>query len=407
MSNTNTAEVLVSRMPEAMERLAKVNRRASKLGVPAIDVKVVSTYGRQEARFPSGHPLHNPMDKVTRNVNVLEYTTAPVVVEGYEPIATLTFQHASPVVYEWPGKEVPASFRDTDRRCNHCETNRMRKQVFVLRHIETDDHIQVGSTCVRDFIGHTADTILQQWKLMQAVLVEDDADARIDFGWARKGDNIYDMASILPITCAVVREHGYVSVKMAEERDILTTRMRVVDQINPLTDMRGRRIRPLIAVTDTDIRQADAILAKVKAIASPANTYQHNIRAIARDGFCTNKELGIAVSMATFTFKREKPVANSGHIGELGERVTLTCKLKFTRPLANEWGTTYLTKWQTDDGNVVTWFASNYPALHACGNYSDVGIGDTVALTGTVKKHGDFQGQKETQVTRCRVGMAK
>ena len=79
---------------------------------------------------------------------------SPSSSKGWEPIATLTFDTTTPMIYEWPEKECPHEYREATTFCQHCNSNRRRNRVFVLRNVESGDHIQVGSTCVRDFIGY-------------------------------------------------------------------------------------------------------------------------------------------------------------------------------------------------------------------------------------------------------------
>jgi uncharacterized OB-fold protein len=47
-----------------------------------------------------------------------------------------------------------------------------------------------------------------------------------------------------------------------------------------------------------------------------------------------------------------------------------------------------------NSGNVLVWFTSSAP---------EVEIGDRVRLTGTVKRHGEYQGVRQTVMTRCKV----
>jgi hypothetical protein len=86
------------------------------------------------------------------------------------------------------------------------------------------------------------------------------------------------------------------------------------------------------------------------------------------------------------------PAGNSAHIGSIKERLTLTVHVFESTVTYSEWGTSYRTKAATAEGNVVMWFAKEEVAL---GDYS---------ITGTVTKHNEYEGVKETYLNRVKVG---
>ncbi len=53
-----------------------------------------------------------------------------------------------------------------------------------------------------------------------------------------------------------------------------------------------------------------------------------------------------------------------------------------------------IVKMRDGDDNVFTWFASGYQNLKR---------GDRVSVRGTIKKHDEYQGTKQTILTRCKV----
>ena len=82
-------------------------------------------------------------------------------------------------------------------------------------------------------------------------------------------------------------------------------------------------------------------------------------------------------------------------LGAEGQKLTVTGTLAAPYRSENEWGTSTLYKLTTADGNVVTWWRSGW---------FDFEAGETVTLTGTVKKLVESEKYgKETQLTRCKV----
>ena len=83
--------------------------------------------------------------------------------------------------------------------------------------------------------------------------------------------------------------------------------------------------------------------------------------------------------------------AASSHVGTVGQRITITAA---TAKLVTSWetlyGTTRLYKFTDNQGNVFVWRASRA-----------IKISDGMAIKGTVKDHSEYNGIKQTVLTRC------
>lgn len=109
--------------------------------------------------------------------------------------------------------------------------------------------------------------------------------------------------------------------------------------------------------------------------------------------------------------------SNSGHIGTVGERLTVTAK--YIRSASWEvnygnkggkgwWGylseqTQYLHTFEDESGNVLVWKTTSPIAREVGDHYIDVNKGETVTVKGTVKEHGEYKGIKQTVLTRCKI----
>ena len=90
------------------------------------------------------------------------------------------------------------------------------------------------------------------------------------------------------------------------------------------------------------------------------------------------------------------PKSNSEYIGEEKERLRdLHVTLVGSRTVESCYGTSILYTFKMGD-NVLTWFCSG------AGLDEDIKNGDTVLLTGTVKKHQIYNGVKQTVLNRCK-----
>jgi len=114
----------------------------------------------------------------------------------------------------------------------------------------------------------------------------------------------------------------------------------------------------------------------------------------------------------------------SEHVGECGEKISVKCRLEERFCFDGAFGCTTVAKFRDDDGNLLVWFASNFPVrgfltVPETIHYNEDGtvswkeksheegiewnIGDDVILSGTVKGHDIYNGEKQTTLTRCKL----
>lgn len=94
---------------------------------------------------------------------------------------------------------------------------------------------------------------------------------------------------------------------------------------------------------------------------------------------------------ATVTAKREESAKRvDAHFGEQGERLTITGTVRFTKGFEGQWGMRTLFAIDTPRGTVTWWATGVYDQMR----------GETVTLTGTVKDHETYQGERRTVLTR-------
>ena len=230
---------------------------------------------------------------------------------------------------------------------------------------------------------------------------KDSEDDFEDWQGGKHGKRIIDLPSLLPYVSAVIQTYGWLSKGKALENGGKPTSARVSDFIF------DRKEDKTVSVNSANIDIANRTLETIKNLSYIPNEYTRNLNVIAKDGFCTVKEFGMAVSMVSFAmnqWEREEKKAEeknntntlpSEWQGNIKERLTLNgLTVKFTKDIASNFGLTVLVKLQDANGNNFAWFASNCP---------DLDKGDVVNLTGTVKAHNEYQGAKETVLTRCKI----
>jgi len=96
--------------------------------------------------------------------------------------------------------------------------------------------------------------------------------------------------------------------------------------------------------------------------------------------------------------------AVSNYVGTVGERITLELTAQFFTSFDGMFGTTYVNRFVDAAGNVVIHKGSvdmRYMGYDAAGNFvASVCPGDKVTVTGTVKAHAEYNGIKQTLLSR-------
>lgn len=98
---------------------------------------------------------------------------------------------------------------------------------------------------------------------------------------------------------------------------------------------------------------------------------------------------------AEFVERNMTPAANtdSQFVGEIKERlrdISAVVVSKFS--FDGSYGTTNVIKFEDTNKNLYTWFTTSY---------QDIAVGDPCLLTGTVKDHKEYKGEKTTVLSRC------
>jgi hypothetical protein len=303
-------------LPTIKDRVAKVNRRAEKLGVEGVSLELGEPYTVTE-RDDHG------VERVTEMVEV-EVVGPVVQLEGWTFLAAI--DHREGLVRTSPTHEVDGIREYADRNtCEHCGTDRARLNTFVLgRSDNLDERIQVGSTCIKDFLGHH----VSLWVFEASADLAADLDAWEDGG----GFDGYSLVDFLSITAGVIRNHGWVS--RGKARESYDERVRATaDEVNSYLTARHEDIRE--ALIPGGVTEADRELAKAAIVwaedLEAENDYLYNVRTVADNGFVTWRSGGIAASIISAyqraegrRIERETEAAEASPVPVTDERIVIT-----------------------------------------------------------------------------------
>jgi len=335
--------------------------------------------------------------------------------EGWTFVAALEHLDGENLVRALPGQILPPEYRTRGPQCDHCKLARRRADTYVVRH-EDGRLVQVGSTCIADFLGSSDAVKIAAYATMLAS-ARGLAEGGESEGFGG-GSGDVALSQYLPFVAWCVREQGWTSRTIAREQGGAAT----ADVAMHFMSCRNKRSCPSCSKMEvqcepTDVDVALAASAEVWAeslsdgeVNASSGDYLHNLRAVARTGIVGFRSAGIAASMVAayeralgVERKRAERAARppSAHVGTVGKReVFSNVVLDFVTGYETQYGYTTVLKFITDAGAVLTWKASN----------TDIARGDVgkrYDVKGTVKKHDEYKGQKQTLLSRCAVEEVK
>ncbi len=311
---------------------------------------------------------------------------------------------------------IPEAYRHATAVCDHCGYVRRRKDTYLVFNADRNEFKQVGTNCLRDFLGganiHEVAAMAEAWFSITEALGDDSGE---DAGWGSYGGGSINNGPVLPMdgfvarSFATVRAFGFLGRGKARELGGDPTANRVLDFLMPSRNlMDSRKWKADLALTTPtpeDVAQAEAALTWVRSWDfenDKLNDYQANLFVACAGETMPIRRAGIVASITVAYLRhieraeelrraREdaKPSVHQGTVGERLRNLVLTIEHIFTSE--SDWGVTHITKMLDASGNVFTWF-DRTDGTHK--------KGDVVRVTGTVKGHTIYREVPQTVLSR-------
>lgn len=378
-----TVQLNADQVAATREKFAKINERAAKRGLAGrlvLTAEPVTVTETNDLGFTTER--HAFECEITGN--------APKYGE-WSFIARLDWdESAGLIVAAAPGAERVNREALREGWCDHCKTVRERKNTYVVRNDADGRQLQVGSTCLKDFLG---------WSASIAWL---DAPAESELGDWCGGSGVHEFSAetVLAVAWAVVKAYGFVPSRM-DGATSDAVRMVLYPGRTRYAREFAEKIRPLAAEATERAQELQAFL--LSDAFNGDSDYVLNLKSLARAEAVNPRYIGILASAPQAwaraqerslvrKAKQDKP---SEWIGAEKDKITFTGVIESLRWLQNDFGSTALYQIRNEEtGAIVKWFATR-PALG-----EETGI--TVTIQGTVKKLDEYNGVKATVLTRCK-----
>jgi hypothetical protein len=363
--------VRVENLPELRERIARIDRRARRLGTGA--VLLVDTGLRQAGRA----------------VVVLQGDTPRL--EGWRIAAVVRHRGTDAELRPVPGASAVPLSSDRWRvaSCDHCRVARNRKETFLLLHEGDGTLRQVGSSCLRDFLGgHDPERLCRQAEYL--LLASAELSGAADGGGVEPGATL-ELEAFLAHAARVVRRTGW------------TSRAVATDETPSSADQAEASLEQQAPLEPADRRLAHGTLAwarELLPLKRHPSGFERDLVAVVAEPWITRRERGL-ICAAVMIRRRElaRARSRSRHQGCVGDELQVLALVEhvFARP-SSRWGYVHHAVLRDLDGNRYRCWSSRSLPVEEDRAYR---------VSGRVTAHDEHRGERETVLTRCRAAPAR
>lgn len=333
-------------------------------------------------------------------------------ITGWEFVAAIEHLSEGNIIRNVTDYHLPDRYYKCGPTCQHCNRVRSRKETYIVRNEESGEFIQVGRSCLRDYTGGMDAEFAAAYLSVFQELEEDENVDRSSFNFAGRC-SYFSTKEILRYAIEAVRCFGYSKTYFEDGTPNPDSTRNIVldcvlgthgDMVPAFEELR-RLPEYMFDVDSEEVqKKADRIISYFQDDSfRPNSSYEVTLKTISNMECVSVKEFGYVVSMVSY-YKRvqdklrrdaEQAIeqSKSQYIGNVGDKVEVDLKdAELVTCFENVYGITFLYRMHDNEGNVLTWFASSSQNLDEFNH-----------IKGTIKKHEEYKGVKQTILTRCRI----
>lgn len=371
-------------MPQLLKKVATIQRKSEKLGC-SLQFETVGEEFRS-VKNQSG---------VSQTLRFVLIEAAGVVaVNGWRFAAVLEHMPNGNIVRAVPGVEIPKEYYTAPPKCEHCHSVRTRKNTYLLMNAN-GQFKQVGKSCLKDFSGMDLEAIANYFAFFDAVEQAIVLDKRHQY------TQYFDIWDSLLYIVETIRLFGYRKTSNGDSLEP-STRDRAISYImadrGGLGGLAESKIRKEMERIGFDSTRPENIAATNKALEwilkqDSDSAYLHNLKTVCALEYVAPAHFGILASLFVAYEKSQIKKDRSAWVGDVKQRITIAVKtVSCVAHWVSAYGEIRIYRILDESDNVFTWKTS--------ADVSD----DCKQITGTVKSHNLFRDEKQTELTRCRIG---
>lgn len=320
---------------------------------------------------------------------VYEISMPELKISGWKFTAKVEHTAEGNIMRSIGDDDVPHRYRDFCG-CEHCGIDRRRNAVYVVKNTASGEFKAVGSTCLKDFLGHDINLtglsnlfeIEEQFYSLEEPSEGSDNPAH----W------YFNTNTIIKLSMVLIKKYGYAK---SDSDDSTKHKLSMLFMKTAREDVNAWIREINTEAHKIDDNKVDEFKNYINDMNSSTD-YVHNLK-VYMSAACVNmKSFGyIASAVAKFLCKSADTARMvSEYVAAVGEKISVNVTLINKFQYITQWGESTLLIMKDDNGNVIVWKKSGY---------SDLEIGSKFIISGRVKELDEYNGVKQTKLTRCKI----
>jgi hypothetical protein len=398
MNETKTFTIRTELLNKVTAVIDRLNRRASKLGVEPIAFSRTPSALREIKNQITGKGVWHEVTEITLSLNVPKLA-------DWSFVCTIQHAEGGNLLLTVPGtaKLDLSAYRTCAPTCCHCNLERNRADTYVVLHDVTGAFKQVGKNCLASFTGFGKSpeqaAAMAEWLSAVVFFIDDPAgdNEEREGGYGGGSAQGVSLNTFLAYVVAVSKVHGFRTRKQAEAQMTSSTKDDAIYNMEPPKNV---SVSKLIRPDDSDREFALSARTWAKYLETKSD-FDHNLKVIASADGVLYRNLGIAAYIVEAYRKHLGMTAEraarpaSLHFGVEKERLRgLRLTYRGNYSFDSQYGTTFIHRFVTENGSDAIW---------KTGSMAPCTEGETIAVDATVKKHGDYKGRLQTELSRVKV----
>lgn len=352
-------------------------------------------------------------EKYNKELDIAEYKKFILVnVEGtakiddWECIAVLEIHDAGNIIRRINTEiNIPERFKHTENICEHCNSKRQRNNLYVIHNVNTNEWKQVGGSCLKLYTGGLSMEYVTAY--MDGITELEEFD-----GIVGHGKVYYHVNDVIAYAVEVINKTGYFNAQaVLPTKYIVSVLMhnglsRAIESINE--DFADARLNVRVSEVDFGKESTKDVVEQIieyyKNLEDDSE-FIHNIKVMLNEKVVLAKNFGFLCYLPEGYAKHiQKEIekakrVETNYFGEVGKRYKdkVISNVSLITSWETQWGYTGLYKIILEDGSILTWKTNNYLYLEDGEQFDKISF--------TVKEHKEYNGEKQTEVTRCKINI--
>jgi len=384
--------------PEFDKKLEKLNKKLDKI-TNAIKVTIV-----KEDNFYRYVDLQNDINhkNTLRKIHVAFSSVSlsiplPSKINGFSYIGTINMKDNVKTIYCLDNKINLTNINT--KLCHHCNTNRKRNSVHVVKELTTNELHVISSACIENYIGININFSLKVFysffpkntdNLSEALseAIEYDIDTIIKASLLTYCDNPQYIKT-------GYMEHGNFHINKNSTKNTADNYIQVLHDSNMESTFNLMEKNNIPNISEIKQMLLDEFFLMEKSennfISNVIDSifYEIDNKRILKD-FIVGKSRGLFYWAVYHVINKYLGVAsepkkqNSKFVGRVGENISFNGIVQHIRPFNNNYGSSLLVETINTDGNIIKFFTTSKKAY-------ELQKGQSIDFSGTIHKHENYK----------------